>query len=875
MGPHNGAKVSTFSISNFLRRGTDDAEAGSSSSSTDGESTDKGLSRRPERRGNESQIHPFQPHSGSSDGGSDSSSEMKTSPVKPAGILKSGITSIYKGHAPPLPSSLEVPLAPRMPTDRNSVDIDVSHELIDQRKSELARNQTRKLSSDPMMTNYPIQDRGRSSSSSSQSEDSPSSNQSGISSSHQSEAKEMIITQIQQINDSNLQQSTTTRSNGAPVVDSPVGPPPPCSQCNNDQHSGYCNQLRRFSSVKLSEMTNGYSTDNTFGYQHEYLYKGNLDGQRVYVVRRESHEKLKVFSEVNILGSLRHPNIATLIGYCDEENHLALVFDFVCNRNLSFHLDAKNPKPMQWPHRANLAVQLAKGLVYLHDSSIIHGNVNSKYVFLHRDFRPLIAQFSIARKIKDGHEVIHPDRSGDEKSRGYLAPEYEPGGVLSKQDDVYAFGVILFELISGCPAFVRRNKKNIYLGEWGRETVEGAEPTNECNLVWAMVDPRLKTVGFDQCDVLRMTRVAALCTKKDPKRRPLMAEVLEMLTGDIDHSHAYQSPASSEEESDSSVVSCDDSDGPVVSDHESDTHNQAEPHEIHVAQTESLQVQEQESMLPFEIHAAQTENLQVKEQEQEQEQESMLPFEIHAAQTENLQVKEQEQEQESMLPFETEIEQCQTPEQQQEEQAARGLRVHWADEDAMETGRTLQSENYELPFRKSGLPLSEMAGKFLREFKAACELNKFLPKVPVKPNTRSYRFETYEGGSFFNYYQGRITSRRSLVRPPPSPARTARRPPTPGHRFNRNRSPDGNNLPGQQLDGDSSRPSVNYPAVPSSPRRVSLANSGGIPVSPLRVDVIIRYYERRSLGVNSARKHGKRVKFETHRPWPMNVFLPD
>ncbi|CAM6095796.1 unnamed protein product [Calypogeia fissa] len=845
MGPHNGAKVSTFS--NFPRRRTDDAVAGSSS--TDGESTDKGLSRHLERRGNESQIHPIQSHSGSSDGGSDSSGEMKTSPVKPLGILKSGITSIYKGHAPPLRSSLEVPLAPRMPTDRHSVDIDVSHELIDQRKSELARNQTRKLSSDPMMTSYPIQDPGRSSSSSSQSEDSPSSNQSGISSSHQSEAKEMIINQIQQINDSNLQQSTTTRSNGAPVVDSPVGPPPPCSQCNNDQHSGYCNQLRRFSSAKLSEMTNGYSTDNTFGYQHEYLYKGNLDGQRVYVVRRESHEKLKVFSEVNILGSLRHPNIATLIGYCDEENHLALVFDFVCNRNLSFHLDAKNPKPMQWPHRANLAVQLAKGLVYLHDSSIIHGNVNSKYVFLHSDFRPLIAQFSIARKVKDGHEVIHPDRSGDEKSRGYLAPEYEPGGVLSKQQDVYAFGVILFELISGCPAFVRRNKKNINLGEWGRETVEGAEPTNECNLVWAMVDSRLKTVGFDQCDVLRMTRVAALCTKKDPKRRPLMAEVLEMLTGDIDHGHAYQSPASSEEESDSSLVSCGDFDGPVVSDHESDTHNQAEPHEIHVPQTESLQVQEQESMLPFEIHAAQTENLQVKEQEQEQE---------------------------SMLPFETEIEQCQMPEQQEEGQAASGLGVHWADEHAMETGRTLQSENDELPFRKGGLPLSEMAGKFLRELKSACELNKFLPKVPVKPNTRSYRFETYEGGSFFNYYQGRITSRRSLVRPPPSPARNfARRPPTPGHRFNKNRSPNGNVLPRQQLDGDSSPPSVNYPAVPSSSRRVSLANSGGIPVSPLRVDVVIRYYERRSWGVNSARKHGKRVKFESHRPWPMNVFLPD
>lgn len=124
----------------------------------------------------------------------------------------------------------------------------------------------------------------------------------------------------------------------------PVGPPPPGSHCNNEHHSYYCTPSRRFSSEELKDLTNDFSIDSRFGFRDdEKLYTGRLDGRLVFVARKETEEMSDFSIEVNILECLRHPNIMFLIGYCDEYNNRALVFNFVCNRTLFFHLSCKYP----------------------------------------------------------------------------------------------------------------------------------------------------------------------------------------------------------------------------------------------------------------------------------------------------------------------------------------------------------------------------------------------------------------------------------------------------------------------------------------------------------------------------------------------------
>ncbi|CAM6122273.1 unnamed protein product [Calypogeia fissa] len=303
-----------------------------------------------------------------------------------------------------------------------------------------------------------------------------------------------------------------------------------CSKCSNRHFSGARRMPWSVSSEELQTATNNFNLDNAvMFYTDEYLFKGSLDGYPVYVSRRESYEMLDFLSEVDILATLRHPNIITLRAFCQEFHSQALVFNFVCSRSLSFHLSPKNINTVQWPKRTNLAIEMAKGLVYLHhDRSIIHGNINSLNVFLTHDFEPVIGDFSLSRKNAVGrHSMNLEDRSADKKARGYLAPEYRRRGESSEKQDTYAFGVILIELISGLAPFERKREIK-FLDEWGRKMIQAFE-ADPLDLVAKMVDERLARPSELNSSFAQMIKVAKLCLQEEPRMRPSMAEVLENL----------------------------------------------------------------------------------------------------------------------------------------------------------------------------------------------------------------------------------------------------------------------------------------------------------------------------------------------------------
>ncbi|CAH8354686.1 unnamed protein product [Eruca vesicaria subsp. sativa] len=306
-----------------------------------------------------------------------------------------------------------------------------------------------------------------------------------------------------------------------------------------------------FKYKELVSVTSDFSTDNFIGIGgSSRVFRGCLSNGREVAVKilKQTENVLNDFvAEIEIITTLNHKNVISLLGFCFEDNNLLLVYNYLPRGSLeeNLHGNKKDPLAFGWSERFKVAVGVAEALDYLHNSAsqpVIHRDVKSSNILLSNDFEPQLSDFGLARwaSISTTH-IVCSDVAG---TFGYLAPEYFMCGKVNDKIDVYAFGVVLLELLSG--------RKPISSGcPKGQESlVMWAKPILDDGKYSQLLDSNLKdNKNTDQMQ--RMALAATLCIRRSPQARPKMSIVLKLLKGDDEDTlkWAMQQVSSSSDES--------------------------------------------------------------------------------------------------------------------------------------------------------------------------------------------------------------------------------------------------------------------------------------------------------------------------------------
>ncbi|KAL5548988.1 hypothetical protein UlMin_004219 [Ulmus minor] len=294
---------------------------------------------------------------------------------------------------------------------------------------------------------------------------------------------------------------------------------------------GGSNSWRIFTYKELHTATNGFSDDNKLGeggFGSVYWGKTS-DGLQIAVKKLKamnSKAEMEFAVEVEVLGRVRHKNLLGLRGYCAGTDQRLIVYDYMPNLSLLSHLHGQFSRDVQldWKKRMRIAIGSAEGLLYLHHEvtpHIIHRDVKASNVLLDSDFEPLVADFGFAKLIPEGVSHMTTRVKG---TLGYLAPEYAMWGKVSQSCDVYSFGILLLELITG------RKPIEKLPGGVKKTITEWVEPFIVQARFRDLVDPKLRG-NYDEQQLKQAVNVAALCVQSDPERRPNMKEVVRLLKG--------------------------------------------------------------------------------------------------------------------------------------------------------------------------------------------------------------------------------------------------------------------------------------------------------------------------------------------------------
>ncbi|KAJ9689579.1 hypothetical protein PVL29_014984 [Vitis rotundifolia] len=288
---------------------------------------------------------------------------------------------------------------------------------------------------------------------------------------------------------------------------------------------------RIFSYKELYTATNGFSEENKLGeggFGSVYWGK-TTDGLQIAVKKLKamnSKAEMEFAVEVEVLGRVRHKNLLGLRGYCAGTDQRLIVYDYMPNLSLLSHLHGQFSSQVQldWRRRMKIIIGSAEGLLYLHHEvtpHIIHRDIKASNVLLDSEFEPLVADFGFAKLIPEGVSHMTTRVKG---TLGYLAPEYAMWGKVSESCDVYSFGILLLEILTG--------KKPIEKLPGGvkRTITEWAEPLIIKGRFKDLVDSRLRG-NFDENQLRQAINVAALCVQNEAEKRPNMKEVVSLLKG--------------------------------------------------------------------------------------------------------------------------------------------------------------------------------------------------------------------------------------------------------------------------------------------------------------------------------------------------------
>ncbi|EXB75137.1 putative LRR receptor-like serine/threonine-protein kinase [Morus notabilis] len=299
-------------------------------------------------------------------------------------------------------------------------------------------------------------------------------------------------------------------------------------------------QQNMFSYTELRAATEDFNPSNKIGEGgFGHVYKGTLSDGRFVALKQLSvashHGRSQFLSEIATISVVQHRNLVKLYGCCIEGNRRILVYEYLENKSLDRALFGKNDLHLDWPTRFNICAGTARGLAYLHEESrprIVHRDIKASNILLDEVLCPKISDFGLAKLYDDNKTHVSTRVAG---TIGYLAPEYALRGHLTEKADVFGFGVVALEIVSGRPNFCNSlDNEKIYLLEWAWTLYENDQSLE-------LMDPTLSE--FDENEAIRLIRVALLCTQASPWLRPPMSRVVGMLSGDIEIDTAKSKPS--------------------------------------------------------------------------------------------------------------------------------------------------------------------------------------------------------------------------------------------------------------------------------------------------------------------------------------------
>ncbi|CAH8387102.1 unnamed protein product [Eruca vesicaria subsp. sativa] len=279
---------------------------------------------------------------------------------------------------------------------------------------------------------------------------------------------------------------------------------------------------KRFSYSEVMEMTNNLQRplgEGGFG----VVYHGDLNGSQQVAVKllsQSSAQGYKEFkAEVELLLRVHHINLVSLVGYCDEKNHLALIYQYMSNVDLKHHLSGKvGGYVLSWGSRLRIAIDSALGLEYLHigcQPSMVHRDVKSTNILLDEHFVAKIADFGLSRSFQLGVDShVSTVVAG---TPGYLDPEYYRTGRLAEMSDVYSFGIVLLEIITN-QCVIDQTRAQSHITEWTAFMLNRGDITR-------IMDPNLHG-EYNSRSVWRALELAMLCTNPSSDKRPSMSQVV-------------------------------------------------------------------------------------------------------------------------------------------------------------------------------------------------------------------------------------------------------------------------------------------------------------------------------------------------------------
>ncbi|XP_047312630.1 probable LRR receptor-like serine/threonine-protein kinase At1g53430 [Impatiens glandulifera] len=293
-------------------------------------------------------------------------------------------------------------------------------------------------------------------------------------------------------------------------------------------------QIYLFSLRQIEAATNNFDAANKIGEGgFGPVYKGILlDGTVVAVKQLSSKSKQgnrEFLNEIGMISTLRHPYLVRLHGCCIEGNQLLLVYEYMENNSLASSLFGTDDGRLflDWSTRYKICIGIARGLAFLHEESrlkIVHRDIKATNVLLDKDLNPKISDFGLAKLNEEENTHLSSRVAG---TYGYIAPEYAMHGYLTDKVDVYSFGIVALEIVSGiCNTAYRPEEEYFCLLDYVSQICVHVLRENET--LTNLVDRKLG-LDFKPDEVMVMTNIALICTNVTATARPTMSSVVSML----------------------------------------------------------------------------------------------------------------------------------------------------------------------------------------------------------------------------------------------------------------------------------------------------------------------------------------------------------
>ena len=306
-----------------------------------------------------------------------------------------------------------------------------------------------------------------------------------------------------------------------------------------DSISSVVQSVKAYTFKELQDATDNFSSTHLI---KGSVYHGTINGDSAAIKKMNGD----VSKQINLLNKTNHTNLIRLSGVCFEEGHWYLVFEYAAKGVLSDWIDSNgsnNDRFLTWTQRIQIAVDVATGLNYLHSFTNpphVHKDLKMDNILLDDDFRGKISNFSLARSAgwEEGEFTLTMHIVG---TRGYMAPEYLENGLVSTKLDVYSFGILIIEMLTGKEVSELHRKENLQLTDLLEKVLDQKDGKEYLN---HLMDPSLEGNFPTELAVLVMN-IAKLCMNKDPSQRPSMDDIVQSLCRILSSSLSWELPNTS------------------------------------------------------------------------------------------------------------------------------------------------------------------------------------------------------------------------------------------------------------------------------------------------------------------------------------------